>query len=185
MYKLMMLGACSVLLASCASMSPEECKVADWTKRGYSDALRGNTVRLLDYQQDCAKVGVVPNQQAYLNGYNNGARQFCTYENGFKAGEERGSASDICNKPELGDAFHKGLRKGKKLYKKHKEILNKEIEVSKIESTIKDVRAGKKQLSAQELDLLYREKALLNKEIDSLEDQIDDLRERYLRDNNR
>lgn len=158
----------SVLLTSCATLEPEECKTADWVKLGYSDAMSGSSVMLSDYSKDCAKAGVTPDQTAYMSGYNNGAKAFCTYDKGVEVGEKGKSVSDLCNKPGLAEEFNRGLEKGKKLYAKQKEISSKEDERSKIEKKLNDIKTGKVQGSAQEVDMMYREKGLIEKEIEVL-----------------
>lgn len=158
----------SILLASCATLEPEECKTADWTKLGYADAMDGSSMRLGDYGKDCAKAGVTPDQTAYTSGYNSGAKAFCTYDRGVEVGEKGKYVSDICSKPGLAEDFNRGLAKGKKLNDKQKEISRKEDERSKIEQKLSDIKAGKLQSSAQEVDLIHREKGLVEKEIEAL-----------------
>lgn len=158
----------SVLLTSCATLEPEECKTADWMKLGYSDAMNGSSVMLGDYGKDCAKAGVTPDQNAYMNGYNSGAKAFCTYDKGVEVGEKGKSVSGLCNKPGLAENFNKGLAKGKDLHKKQQAISGKEDERNKIEQKLRDIKSGKLPSSTSEVDLLHREKSLIEKEIDVL-----------------
>lgn len=157
-----------VSLSACATLEPEECKTADWTKLGYSDAMTGESVRLSDYGKDCAKAGVTPDQNAYMSGYNSGAKAFCTYDKGVEVGENGKYVSNLCNKPGLAEEFNRGLAKGKQLRAKQQEISNKESERDAIEEKLKAVKDGKSQVSAQDVDLLHREKALVEKEIEAL-----------------
>lgn len=77
----------SVLLAGCASMSESECQVADWGRVGLNDGARGEPERrLADYTEDCGKTGVVPNAQAYRQGWDAGIKRFCTAANGWQEG---------------------------------------------------------------------------------------------------
>lgn len=77
----------SLLLAGCESMSPTECKVADWGRVGHVDGTRGySDSRIADYTEDCGKVGVVPNAQLYRYGWDQGITNFCTPANGWREG---------------------------------------------------------------------------------------------------
>ncbi len=75
------------LLAGCESMSPTECKAADWGRVGHADGTRGESDRrIADYTEDCGKVGVTPNAQLYRYGWDQGIVNFCTPANGWREG---------------------------------------------------------------------------------------------------
>lgn len=77
----------TTLLAGCASMSESECQVADWGRVGLNDGARGEPERkLAAYTEDCGKTGVVPNAQAYRQGWDAGIKRFCTAANGWQEG---------------------------------------------------------------------------------------------------
>jgi hypothetical protein len=77
----------TALLAGCESMSESECKVADWGRVGLNDGAHGEPERkLADYTEDCGKTGVVPNAQAYRQGWDVGIKRFCTAANGWREG---------------------------------------------------------------------------------------------------
>lgn len=173
MKKAVLLCGAAVALNACASLSPEECKTADWARLGYADAMKGDAAQLPDYVKDCAKAGVTPDPRAYMGGYDSGAKAFCTYEKGVEVGEQGRWVADLCNKPGLAEAFNQGLAKGKKRYEKQQEIDRKEDERNKLEQKLKDIKDGKAQSSVQEVDLLYREKELVDKEIDVLKREKD------------
>ena len=83
---LLLLVAC-LALAGCESMSPTECKVADWGRVGHTDGTRGySDSRIADYTKDCGKVGIVPNPQLYRYGWDQGIVNFCTPANGWREG---------------------------------------------------------------------------------------------------
>ena len=72
-FALLLLLLASLLLAGCKSMSPTECKVADWGRVGHADGTRGESDRrIADYTEDCGKVGVIPNAQLYRYGWDQG-----------------------------------------------------------------------------------------------------------------
>ncbi len=84
-----MATACVLALgmAGCASMSEEQCKVADWHRVGLNDGAAGESPnRIGTYAEDCAKAGVRPNADAWRAGYYVGLPSFCTAQGGWRAG---------------------------------------------------------------------------------------------------
>ena len=78
-------------LAGCASMSPEECRVADWAEQGYKDGRSGLTpTRITEHRKACAEVGVVPDAQRYRQGWDRGVQEYCTPTNGLAQGRACG-----------------------------------------------------------------------------------------------
>ena len=60
-------------LSGCASMNAEECAATDWTAIGYEDGSRGYTAdRFSNHRNACAKHGITPDFQAYMNGRSQG-----------------------------------------------------------------------------------------------------------------
>lgn len=88
----------SLLLVGCESMSPSECKVADWGRVGHADGTRGESERrIADYTEDCGKVGVIPNAQLYRYGWDQGIVNFCTPANGWREGLQGNSGkASVC-----------------------------------------------------------------------------------------
>ncbi|MGV6808707.1 MAG: DUF2799 domain-containing protein [bacterium] len=166
----------SVLLNACATLSSDECLNANWKNIGFADAMKGRSIQLGDHSEACAKVKVTPDKPLYMQGYNEGAKQFCTYDNGLTIGTKGDSAPATCNTPELSKRFYEGYRKGKKRYDEYKKVLDKEKEIAAVDNKINDIRTKKVQASAQELDFLYREKEVLNKELALLKQTYDSLK---------
>lgn len=97
-FSLLLLLLASLLLAGCESMSPSECKVAEWGRVGHADGTRGESDRrIADYTEDCGKVGVVPNAQLYRYGWDQGIVNFCTPANGWREGLQGNSGkASVC-----------------------------------------------------------------------------------------
>ncbi len=177
MQKALLLSCIAVLLNACATLEPEDCLRGDWQSIGYSDALNGKSILLNDHADACAKVHVVPNQSLYLQGYDTGARQFCTYDKGLQVGTEgRYVPDELCTRVGLIEPFQSGYQRGKRIYEKQQEIERKNSSIDDIEKKLNDIRQGKQQATPQEVDLLYREKELIRKEIDLLQREKDGLR---------
>lgn len=87
----------SLLLCSCATMTPEQCKVADWRDVGLRDGLNGETLtRLNQRAEDCQKAGVAINRPAYLAGRDAGLHTYCRLENAVPLGLKGGSYHGVC-----------------------------------------------------------------------------------------
>jgi hypothetical protein len=86
-----------LLLQSCATISPEECKVAKWNDLGLRDGLAGRPLsRLDDIAKDCAKTTVAVDSRAYLQGRDTGLQTYCQMPNASKLWLEGQSYHGVC-----------------------------------------------------------------------------------------
>ena len=77
----------TLTLSACASLSVEECRVADWKEIGYTDAANGFTQgRIEDHRNACAKTGVAVQLGPYLDGFNAGLQNYCTVQTALNLG---------------------------------------------------------------------------------------------------
>merc|ERR1711916_171837 len=66
------------LLQGCASLSKEECLVADWQQIGFEDGSRGrDLLTLARHRKACAKAGITPDRAAYERGHRQGLLRYC------------------------------------------------------------------------------------------------------------
>lgn len=84
-------------LTACASMSLEECRYADWSEVGRSDAQRGHTSEnLARHRKSCAKAGYPVNSERYYSGYNRGLKDYCVAATAFNAARYDKSKPQQC-----------------------------------------------------------------------------------------
>lgn len=123
-----------LLLASCASLSPEQCQTADWRQIGYADGVNGLPgSRIQDHANACAKIGANPDMEAYLSGRMEGLVSYCQPQNGFDVGR-RGAADNAGDcPPHVRDAFLQNYRQGR-------EINALEVQISSLRSTMDNER---------------------------------------------
>jgi hypothetical protein len=100
-------------LGGCASLSKSECLNADWHDIGIRDGANGQPEeRLIQHSTACAKVGVTPDRQSWLEGRERGLDRFCTPARAYQIGEYGGGFEPgICRNydPErLFSAYQKG-----------------------------------------------------------------------------
>lgn len=105
-----------LLLASCATLSPEQCLNADWRQIGYADGVGGLPAsRIQDHASACAKAGARPDMEAYLSGRMEGLVSYCQPENGFDVGR-RGAADNAGDcPPHVRAAFLQNYRQGREI----------------------------------------------------------------------
>ncbi|MBB5216963.1 DUF2799 domain-containing protein [Parapusillimonas granuli] len=117
--RLLRLGAAlaaATLLASCASMSEQECLSADWREQGYRDGRNGQPLSLVEsHREACAKVGVTPDLAAYKAGRAKGVLEYCTTDNAVREGRRGASYRNACP-PELEGRFLDHYRAGRRVY---------------------------------------------------------------------
>lgn len=96
--KLIAIGGSFLLFSACASITPEECALADWEQYGYNDGLRGDEMRSAQSGRDraCVKQGIVPDRIAYKKGYERGVARFCTPRNGYEFGKAGRAYTGLC-----------------------------------------------------------------------------------------
>ena len=89
--------ALSTLLGGCATMSADECRVANWSDVGLRDGLEGAALSRLDYRvKDCAEAKVAVDTPRYLQGRDQGLLQYCQLEKAVPLGLKGGSYNNVC-----------------------------------------------------------------------------------------
>jgi len=85
------------LLSACATMTPQECKVADWSEVGLRDGLAGEPLSQLGERvKDCAEAGVKVNTDQYLRGRQQGLQGYCQLDNATRLGLAGKSYEGVC-----------------------------------------------------------------------------------------
>ncbi len=103
MMKLQKIGALVILpfavigLSACATISEDECIAGSWQDIGYKDGRNGNSRgKFADIAKTCAKYNVRPDRAAYMSGYDRGLPLYCTYDKGYRRGEDGSSLNQEC-----------------------------------------------------------------------------------------
>jgi len=126
------------LLAGCESMSVSECKVADWSRTGFNDGAAGTAEnRIADYTEDCGKSGVVPNANAYRQGWDAGIQRYCTAANGWREGMQGRSGKDaVCQGQPGHEGFARYLEAGLRVYRTHQQIQYNSNEAARLQKAL-------------------------------------------------
>jgi len=109
-------------VSSCASMNKSECLQADWQVLGLEDGAQGRDISYIGTRRKaCAEHGVSPNLEQYSTGREAGLKQYCTYNNGYRAGRSGYSFSEVCQ-GELRGPYAGGFDRGVEIYDMDNEI---------------------------------------------------------------
>lgn len=89
-----------LLLASCATMTPEECRYANWYDVGWRDGSEGRTLALLNSRiEDCTEASVSVDGNVYLRGRDEGLKNYCRLENAVAVGLAGERYEGVCPAP--------------------------------------------------------------------------------------
>lgn len=144
----------ALLVTGCASMSEEECRVADWRMIGYEDGAEGIPQgRLGDHREACADYGVVPDMSAYRAGHEEGVKLYCTESVGFERGRSGGSYRGACPSA-LEREFLDGYEVGREIWAAFARVDEAESSIASIERRVerleKDIARRERELIADE-----------------------------------
>ncbi len=129
--------ALSALLNGCATMSADECKVANWSDVGLRDGLEGAALSKLDARvKDCAEAKVTVDTPRYLQGRDQGLLQFCQIEKAVPLGLKGGSYSGVCPIPVDGE-FRRRFRLGRDVFDARQAVRNLESNINGAEDRLR------------------------------------------------
>ncbi len=121
------------LLSGCASMSPEECKTADWYNVGYQNGLNGNPPSIINsYTEDCNEAGVTPNRAQWKEGFDKGTIIYCSPDNGYTVGCEGREYYGVCSNKQ----FLENYQLGRQEYQRQQRIQQIDTEISVIDNQL-------------------------------------------------
>lgn len=158
-------------LASCATMSAEQCTAGDWTGQGYSDGAGGlGMSRLDEHTQACAEHGVTPDRAAYAAGRDQGLVRYCTPATGFRSGRTGSGYGGVC--PAYLEAdFMPAYRDGQEVYAADQALANARSSVESYGSRLEelDEKIVAKQAEA-------RAEGLTDEQRDQIRNRIQEIR---------
>lgn len=109
-------------LAGCGDSKEERiaaCRATDWWAVGYEDGVNGNYAdRFSVHRQACAKYGVTADITLYLEGRDEGLREYCRPQNGYSLGVSGYKRNNVCP-PDLESDFVDAHEEGFGLYRRH------------------------------------------------------------------
>jgi hypothetical protein len=89
--------AAALALSGCATLSENECRSADWYDIGVRDGANGRgEEHVAKHAEACAKLGISPDRERWLEGRDRGLERYCTVRNGYRIGEVGGTYNGVC-----------------------------------------------------------------------------------------
>lgn len=152
-------GALLVLgLAGCASMNESECLALDWRTAGYEDGVAGYSGdRIAQHRKACGKHGVTPDLDAYQAGREQGLREFCQPENGYRLGVRGAGLASSCP-ADLKADFQNSYDQGYELYSLRSRVAN----------AANALEASHRELAQSERDLVAVSALILTPTVDNV-----------------
>ena len=124
--RVLSLLALCLWLAGCATMTPNECKAANWGEVGLRDGLEGKALSVLnDRVKDCAEANVPVDTPRYLQGRDQGLLQFCRIENAVPLGLNGTSYDGVCPSAMDGE-FRRRFKVGRDVHLARNDLRNLE-----------------------------------------------------------
>lgn len=94
-----------LILASCATLSQEQCETGDWRSVGFNDGTRGRPAGYVSNHADaCSQYGIAVDAALYTAGRTDGLRQYCRPAVAERTGRSGDPYFGVCE-GELGAAF--------------------------------------------------------------------------------
>lgn len=159
-----------LFLASCNTLSKEECVAADWRVIGESDGAAGYEPqqRFAAHAKSCERVKIVPDQTIWFQGYQAGLVRYCTPLSGLARGQSGSGYANVCP-PETASGFLRGFNLGSKqhglqdrLNSMQNDYSTKEAEIDELSDKLKDAKDG--------------DRSEMRRRIEDLEDDMHDIR---------
>lgn len=138
-------------LSGCATMTPDECRVADWYLIGELDARAGRApAHFAQRDRDCREAGFPADQASWREGWDHGLTIFCTADQGFRFGRDGGRYESICPAT-LERDFVSGFDLGRQLSSLTESVSGIRGEITTLDAKIREGRRSgnldEKQLS--------------------------------------
>jgi hypothetical protein len=128
----------SIVIAGCATMSPEQCQRANWADLGLQDGLAGESMSVLDARmKDCAKTGIAADTGRYVIGRAQGLQTFCRLENAIPLGLNGGSYGGVCP-PMIDVEFRHRFELGRAVYNLRSEVAWLDAHSDRLQHELRD-----------------------------------------------
>lgn len=163
-------------LASCNSLSKEECVAADWRVIGDTDGAAGYNPqeRFADHVKSCTSAKIVPDQTKWYEGYQAGIVRYCTPLSGAVHGEAGDGYHNACP-PQTEPGFMRGYSLGKRVYdlrsrldSLQSSISFKNSEIDRSYNDMKGANEDQRRQIRNQIDDMERESRRMRREADDV-----------------
>jgi len=168
----------ALLLASCATLSQEQCEAGDWRAIGFNDGADGRPAdRISSHAEACSEYGISVDNALYQTGRADGLRVYCRLSNAERKGRSGERYFGVCE-GELGVAFARVHAAGREVFNLEAELNSLD---SEIDAKLAELRRGDptpEQVAAltRELTILQTERRVLELRVRSADQSLSALR---------
>lgn len=149
--------AIGLIVASCATLSKEQCQAGDWRAIGFNDGSEGRTADYVsNHDEACAEFGVAVNRALYTDGRTDGLRSYCRLANAESVGRQGRAYNGVCQ-GELGVAFAR-------IHRAAADVASAEARINSLDS---DINRNISQLAQP--DLTEEQRAVLTRELQRMQ----------------
>lgn len=165
--------ATALLGSGCATLSENECLVADWRALGYTDGSNGATPARFDqYRRDCAEFGVVPDLDAWRAGRDEGLALFCRADRAYQLGRSGSPLPPVCPETTLA-ALADAWAQGQRWQAVNRVVSGLEDAIEDVERTLEAERDPGEDATREERDAARIRRRALYNELDRLEEELE------------
>jgi len=133
-YRLLTVSMLIIVINGCATMSKDECMVADWRAIGYEDGSRGfSEQQFSEHRKACAEYGVAANFDRYQDGHRDGVKSYCVPRTTFRLGSNGSSLNPVCTTVPGGPLI-RAYNQGREVYK----VKSEKAEVDRLIRALSD-----------------------------------------------
>ncbi len=131
------LGSALLTLASCASLTKEECLVSDWVEIGKRDGAQGQDpqTQFQRHINACKRAKVTPDHTLWSQGYQQGLVSYCTPTSGLTFGQKGAAYFNVCP-AETQNGFIRGYTLGKKQFDVNTSVNSLNSRISALDNEI-------------------------------------------------
>ena len=146
--RLIGLAVISVFISGCATLNEAECISANWYDLGSENALSGKKSSFVaEHTSACKKYQITPDFDLYREGWQQGIKQFCSAQSGWRYGIAGNYYRNTCDTQAQAECL-KGYNPARKIVQKKREISDLKSDARRLrESIVKDKLTDKEQAS--------------------------------------
>jgi len=120
----------AMYLNGCSTLSKNECLNAEWGSIGYQDGYNGYLQsRIGRHRKACSEYDIKPDLSKYISGYDDGVREYCKPQRGYKRGLKGYENKGVC-KGSTRKIYNNAYMQGRQIY-------NLELQVKENKQSIK------------------------------------------------
>ncbi|MFW2177971.1 MULTISPECIES: DUF2799 domain-containing protein [unclassified Moraxella] len=141
--KIVALTSLSVgVMSGCATMSKQECQVADWQAVGYKDGKIGQDWDYLqNHAKACGKIAIIPDREKWESGRQQGLKEYCTPAVAYNIGTWGKTPSAVCPN-EIRPAMAEANRLGQQVYQLDEQRKKDLAERDKLQNQLTKLQKG-------------------------------------------